>query len=87
MDDIRDFEGMQLVYDRLTRLEARGEARDDRMARLEETIRKMSEKLDLMADDVKSAKTGLRVGLWISTTVLPVVSGSVGWFAHHLLGK
>ena len=94
MSDTYDRNGMQAVYDRLTRLEEQGvarnerdAARNERMARLEGIIGKMDEKLDALADDVKAAKTGLRVGMWLSATVVPTVAGAIGWFAHLFAGK
>ncbi len=87
MDYGSDSEGMRRVYDRLTQLEMRGESRDDRLSRLETAIANLNTKMDTVADDVKAAKTGLRIGLWVSTTVLPFGAGVAGWLAHHLWGK
>ena len=89
---------MRAVLDRLTRLEERGVSRaqivdaqlshvDERMARMETAITKLVASVETLSDDVKAAKTGFRVGLWISTTVIPAASGAIGWFAHHLAGK
>ncbi len=89
---------MRAVLDRLTRLEERGVSRaqivdaqlahvDERMARMETAITNLVATVQTLSDDVKAAKTGLRVGLWISTTVIPAASGAIGWFAHHLAGK
>jgi hypothetical protein len=73
---------MQAVYDRLTRLEERGTSRDERMARMEQTLAKMDATLDAVSLEVRDAKTGLRVGLWISNTVWPVLAAGAGWLAH-----
>lgn len=78
---------MRAVLDRLTRLEERGVARDERAGRMEEALGKLLITVEALRDDVKAAKTGLRVGLWISTTVIPAASGAIGWFAHHFAGK
>ena len=89
---------MRAVLDRLTRLEERGVSRaevvdgkmahvDERMARLEQAITKLVATVETLSDDVKAAKTGLRVGLWISSTVIPALSAALGWFAHLLSGK
>lgn len=87
MDNVKETDGMRLVYDRLTRVEERQKFGDDRMERLEAAIAKLDTKMDLVADDVKSAKTGLRIGLWFSTAVLPAVAGIGGWIAAHTWGK
>ena len=79
--------GLQAVYDRLTHLEARGEARDDRMTRMEAAIEHMTKQLDAMAGDLRDAKTGLRIGLWISSTAVPAAAGLAGWFIAHLWPK
>ena len=85
----------QAVYDRLTRLEEKGTARDERIAayqaqasaeikHLEATISALGTKLDVMAGDLRDAKTGLRIGLWISSTLVPAMAAAAGWFAHLL---
>lgn len=74
---------MQAVYERLTRLEERGVHRDKRMERMEDTLERLATKLDAVANDVRDAKTGLRVGLWISNAVWPVLAAGGGWLAHH----
>ena len=82
-----DDDGMRAVLDRLTRLEERGIARDERAGRMEASIAQLVTTVDGLRDDVKAAKTGLRVGLWISSTVIPAASAALGWFAHLLTGK
>lgn len=83
MNEVIGHEDMRAVYERLTRLEERGVARDERMARMEETISKLVDRVEEIGQDVRDAKTGLRVGLWISNTVLPLLAASGGWLAHH----
>ena len=84
MVDINDQDWMQTVSDRLTRLEERGVARDERMARLEASIEKLVVAVQMLSDEVKAAKTGLRVGMGIMTTF----GGIVGWLLSHFsLGK
>ena len=75
---------LQAVYDRLTRLEERGVSRDERMERMEHALERVTTQLESMAHDLRDAKTGLRVGLWITTTVVPAVAAAGGWFAHLL---
>lgn len=91
MVNVDDHDRMQAVLDRLTRLEERAVSRashvDDTIQRMEASISKLVETVERLSDDVKAAKTGLRVGLWISTTVVPAASGAIGWFAHHFAGK
>jgi hypothetical protein len=84
MDGFRD--ELHAMSDRLTRLEERGTARDDRMTRMEAAIAKMASQVETMAGDVRDAKTGLRVGLWISNTVWPLVAAGGAWIAH-MMGK
>ena len=83
MTDVVDHGTMQAVYERLTRLEERGTSRDERMARMEQTLVKMDAMLEAVSLEVRDAKTGLRVGLWISNTVWPLLAGGMGWLAHH----
>ena len=83
MTDVVDHGTMQAVYERLTRLEERGTSRDERMARMEQTLVKMDAMLEAVSLQVRDAKTGLRVGLWISNTVWPLLAGGMGWLAHH----
>lgn len=76
--------GMQDVRDTVTRLEERGIARDASMAELKAMLTAMSVRLDRVASDVQDAKTALRVGFWISTTIVPAAAMLVGWVARHL---
>lgn len=78
---------VQQVYDRLTRLEERGMSRDARIERIEKTLETMTTQLDGMANDLRDAKTGLRIGLWVTSTVVPFLAGAAGWFANHFLAK
>lgn len=84
MADDRNGTDLQAVNDRLTRLEERGASRDDRMARMEHTLEKVTQQLESMSNDLRDAKTGLRIGLWISSTAVPAAAALAGWFAHHL---
>jgi hypothetical protein len=63
-------------------LEEKGTARDDRMSRMEASITKMATQVETMAGDVRDAKTGLRVGLWLSNTLWPIIAGLGGWFSY-----
>ncbi len=83
MTDERNGMDLQTVYDRLTRLEARGEARDERMQRMEAALQTMTAQLETMSNDLRDAKTGLRIGLWISTTFVPAGAALAGWISHH----
>lgn len=83
MADVHDREWMQTVSDRLTRLEEREKARDDRMARMEATIEKLVAAVQALSDDVKAAKTGLRVGLG----VWAAIAGVGGWFVSQFMFK
>jgi hypothetical protein len=87
MNDAVDYGTMQAVYERLTRLEERGAARDERMHRMEQALERLTEQMEAVAADVRAAKTGLRVGLWIASTVLPSLSAGVTWLSMHLWGK
>lgn len=87
MNDTVTGTGMQAVYDRLTRLEERGAARDERIARMEETLERLSEQLESVSADIRDAKMGLRIGLWITSTFVPAIAAGIGWFAHLLWGK
>lgn len=72
-----DFAAM--VSERLTRLEEKGTARDERMERMEKQLTTAVAKLDEVADNVKAAKMGLRVGLWIAGGA----GGIISWAAQH----
>jgi hypothetical protein len=84
MDGTQYHEDLRAVYDRLTRLEEKGVSRDDRMARMEAAIATMAKQVETMAGDVRDAKTGLRIGLWLSNTLWPIVTGIGGWLAYTL---
>lgn len=55
--------------------------RDARMDRIERTLSTLTDKVDHIADDVRDAKTGLRIGLWVTTTA----AGFGGWVLSHFL--
>jgi len=80
-DDTTD---MRQVLERLTRLEERGTHRDERMERIESTLATMAAQISAISNDLRDAKTGLRVMLWFSTTLVPAISAVIGWFAHVL---
>jgi hypothetical protein len=82
MDGFRD--DLHAMSERLTRLEERGAARDDRMSRMETAISEMAQEVKKMAGDVRDAKTGLRVGLWISNTLWPIIAAGGAWVAHMM---
>jgi hypothetical protein len=82
MDGFRD--DLHAMSERLTRLEEKGTARDDRMSRMEASLAKMATQVEAMANDVRDAKTGLRVGLWLSNTLWPIIAGAGGWIAYRL---
>ena len=75
-----DVDGMRVVLDRLTRLEERGIARDERATRMENSIAQLILSVEALHDDVKAAKTGLRVGMAIMTMVGTII----GWMVSHL---
>jgi|688.fasta_scaffold1424235_2 hypothetical protein len=83
MNDGIDIGPMQAVYERLTRLEERGVARDDRMGRMEEALERLAKQVEVIGADVRDAKTGLRVALWISNTIWPLLAAGGGWVAAH----
>jgi len=83
MTEAVECKDMQAVYERLTRLEERGAARDERMARMEGAMVKLVERVEVIGQDVRDAKTGLRIGLWISGTLVPFLAGAAGWVAHN----
>lgn len=81
---------LQAVHERLTRLEERGAARDERIAayqtqnsaelkQLEASIAALVAKVDAVANDVRDAKTGLRIGMGIMTTI----GALAGWVVSH----
>jgi hypothetical protein len=82
MDGTQYREDLRAVYDRLTRLEEKGVSRDDRMARMEAAIATMAKQVETMAGDVRDAKTGLRIGLWLSNTLWPLIAAAGAWIAH-----
>jgi hypothetical protein len=84
MNETENGTDLRAVYDRLTRLEERGLSRDERMTRMEHTLERVVTQLDQMAGDLRDAKTGLRIGLWITSTVVPTIAAGIGWFAHLL---
>lgn len=84
MDATVNAEGMQAVLDRLTRQEERGAARDATLAEMKLLLKQLNERLDTVAGDVRDAKTALRVGFWISTTIIPAGAAITGWIAAHL---
>lgn len=84
MNEASDRNGMQAVLDRLTRLEERvanrGPVIDAEIADLKASINTMAKVLEQLRDDVRDAKTGLRVGMAIMTTM----GGVAGWVLSHL---
>lgn len=81
---------LQAVHERLTRLEERGAARDERIAayqtqnsaelkQLEASIAALVAKVGAVANDVRDAKTGLRIGMGIMTTI----GALAGWVVSH----
>jgi hypothetical protein len=87
MNETTSDAGMRALDVRLARLEEREVGRDDRMARMETTLSKLDQQIDTMTEDIRAAKTGLRIGLWISSTLAPALAGIAGWFAHQLTGR
>lgn len=87
MNDTIADAGMLKVHERLAGLEERGRSRDEAFAAMRVTIEKMDAKIDLLADDVKTAKVGLRFGMWLASTLVPAVGAVAGWFAHTFWGK
>ena len=87
MNDAHNSMDLQKVYDRLTRLEERGVGRDERMQRMEAALQTMTAQLETMSNDLRDAKTGLRIGLWISTTFVPAGAALAGWVSHHFWTK
>lgn len=75
-----DVDGMQAVLDRLTRLEERGIARDERAGRMEASIAQLVVTVEALRDDVKAAKTGLRVGM----AIMGALGTMAGWLLSHL---
>ena len=53
------------------------------MERMERTMEQLVTRVEAIGQDVRDAKTGLRVGLWISNTVWPIMAAGGGWIAHH----
>lgn len=82
-----EYSGMRAVLDRLTRQEERGMARDAAFEKMQATLEKMDARLDDLANDLRDAKTGLRIGVWIASTVAPGLAAVAGWFAHTFMGK
>lgn len=80
-------EDWRRVEERLTRLEEKGSARDERMERMEHAIETLVKRVEEIGADVRDAKTGLRLGLWFASTVAPAGAAVFGWFAHHIWGK
>lgn len=80
MVSVDDHDRMQAVLDRLTRLEARGEARDETLEDMKAAIARLVLTVDALRDDVKAAKVGLRVGMAIMTGL----GGVAGWVLSHL---
>ena len=76
---------MQAVHDRLTRIEALSDNRDEKLARMEATPR-VHDRDQRIGGDVRDAKTALRVGFWISTTLMPAIAAMAGWVAHTFWG-
>ncbi len=79
--------GMQAVLDRLTRQEERSDARDVTLRQMQVTLEKMDSRLDELANDLRDAKTGLRIGIWLASTITPAIAAVAGWWAHYVLGK
>ena len=82
-----DDAGIRDVGERLSRLEAEGEAAAATLDRLEKVIGRIDERLGVVQGDVRDAKTALRVGFWISTTIVPAGAAVAGWFAHTFWSK
>jgi len=58
MSDAIEAGAMHAVYERLTRLEERGTARDERIARMEQTLVRLATQMEAVGQDVRDAKTG-----------------------------
>lgn len=84
MDAIDNLTEFRDLSDRLARLEERGTSRDERMARMETTLVRLANQVEAMSNDLRDAKTGLRIGLWFTSTVVPAIAAAIGWFAHVL---
>lgn len=65
------------VLQRLARIEERGISRDA-------AIQEIRASLEAIGNDVRDAKTGLKVGFWIGKTLVAAVAGLGGWLAHGL---
>ena len=72
------------MNERLATLEAKDEAMAATLARLEHIICRMDIELSAVRGDVRDAKTSLRVGFWISSTIIPPLAAAAGWFSHYL---
>lgn len=79
-----EYTGMQAVLIELATQKERSAARDVTLAQMQTTLTKMETRLDAVAGDVRDAKMALRVGFWISTTIIPALSGIAGWLIHHI---
>lgn len=86
MVDVDDH-GMQAVLDRLTRLEERGIARDERAERMERSIAELVRAVNSLSDDMKAAKTALSIGGMISRVFYAVGGGGIVWILNHFQGK
>jgi len=85
MDEAERY-GMQAVLVELATQKERSASRDATLAQMQVTLAKMEQRLDTVAGDVRDAKTVLRVGFWISTTLVPAIAAMTGWFAHTFWG-
>jgi predicted RNase H-like nuclease (RuvC/YqgF family) len=74
--------GFRDLGQRIARVEAEGDAVAATLERMERTICRMDARLTEVQGDVRDAKTALRVGFWILTTIIPAGAAVLGWFAH-----
>lgn len=82
-----DEHGMQAVLDRLTRLEERGIARDERAERMEKSIADIARTLNILSDEMKAAKTALSIAGTLSRVFYAVGGGGIVWLLNHFQGK
>lgn len=83
--------GIGLLDVRLARLEERGDARDQRMSRIETALERVEAKVGVIASDIAEAKTTWQVSKGIAGHAAKFVPGGLAglaaWVAAHFLAN
>lgn len=73
---------LRALSERLARLEEGAIHRGVQIARIEHTLEQLTKTVADIADNMRDAKTGMRLGLWLGGTVAPALGGMGVWLFH-----